>query len=88
MHATRTTTTSIATLAVAALMLILPAAPIHAQDDRASLEQQLAAQQARNEELRKRIADLERILATDVCTNPEAAAFVQEAPPSPPTSQN
>jgi cell division protein FtsB len=58
-------------LAGAALALS-PAA--RAQDEKKSLEQQLQEQQARNEALRQRIAELEKILATDVCTNPEAAA--------------
>lgn len=46
--------------------------------EKASLEQQLAEQQARNEALRQRIAKLEEVLATDVCTNPEAAAVLQQ----------
>lgn len=47
-------------------------------EQKASLEQQLAEQQARNEALRQRIAKLEEVLATDVCTNPEAAAVLQQ----------
>lgn len=47
-------------------------------EQKASLEQQLAEQQARNDELRQRIAKLEEVLATDVCTNPEAAAVLQQ----------
>jgi len=60
--------------ALAGAALALSPAAARAQDEKKSLEQQLQEQQARNEALRQRIAELEKILATDVCTNPEAAA--------------
>jgi hypothetical protein len=44
---------------------------------REELQSQLNAQNARNEALRQRIARLEAVLKTDVCTNPEAAALLQ-----------
>lgn len=54
------------------------------QEDKQPLEQQLLDQQAKNEALRQRVAELEKILATDVCNNPEAAAVVERgaAPPA------
>ena len=50
-----------------------------AQEERLGLEQQLQEQQAKNEALRARIAELEKLLATDVCNNPEAATAIQES---------
>lgn len=57
--------------------------------EKASLEQQLAEQQARNEALRQRITKLEQVLSTDVCNNPEAAAILKEsvAPAQPTQTQ-
>jgi hypothetical protein len=48
-----------------------------AQEERISLEQRLEDQKAKNDALRARIAELERILATDVCNNPAAATLIQ-----------
>ena len=50
-----------------------------AQEERLSLEQQLQEQTAKNDALRARIAELEKLLTTDVCNNPEAAAAIQES---------
>lgn len=57
--------------------------PVLAQeqtDQAASLEEQLAAQQAKNEALQRRIASLEAVLKTDVCQNPEAQKLVDGDP--------
>lgn len=48
-------------------------------DESAPLKEQLATQQAENEQLRRRIAALEEVLQTDVCKNPEAAKLLREA---------
>jgi hypothetical protein len=50
-----------------------------AQEARLGLEQQLQEQKAKNDALRARIAELEKLLATDVCNNPEAAAAIRES---------
>lgn len=44
---------------------------------REALQQQLDAQNARNDQLRQRIAKLEEVLKTDVCNNPEAEALLK-----------
>lgn len=44
---------------------------------REALQQQLDAQNARNDQLRQRIAKLEEVLKTDVCSNPEAEALLK-----------
>jgi hypothetical protein len=48
-----------------------------AAPSREALQQQLDAQNAKNEALRQRIAKLEEILKTDVCNNPEAEALLK-----------
>ena len=51
---------------------------------REALQQQLDAQNAKNDALRARIAKLEEILKTDVCNNHDAEALLkaeQQAPP-------
>ena len=68
--------------AVIAIGFLTPVTPTHAQsgsEDSASLEQQLAAQQGKNQELQRRIAALEEVLKTDVCRNPEAAKALRDA---------
>ena len=62
--------------------LVAMAAPTFAQpmsDESASLEEKLAEQQAKNQDLRRRIAALEEVLKTDVCRNPEAAKALRDA---------
>ncbi len=54
-----------------------PAQPPAAAPTREALQQQLDAQNAKNEALRQRIAKLEEMLKTDVCTNPEAEALLK-----------
>lgn len=76
------------TLAVSLAALIPLGFPsAWAQEEKKPLEQQLQEQQAKNEALRQRIAELEKILATDVCNNPEAAALAERgaATPAPAT---
>ena len=51
-----------------------PAASPAPAPSREALQQQLDAQNAKNEQLRQRIAKLEEVLKTDVCNNPEAEA--------------
>jgi cell division protein FtsB len=68
-------TASVASLAV---LLGLAVAPVAAQESREQLEQQLKEQQAKNEALKERIAKLEAVLKTDVCTNPEAEAILNQ----------
>jgi cell division protein FtsB len=61
-----------------------PAPTTAAAPTREALQQQLDAQNAKNEALRQRIAKLEDMLKTDVCNNPEAEALLkaeQQAPP-------
>jgi hypothetical protein len=53
------------------------ATPPAAAPSREALQQQLDAQNARNEALRQRIAKLEEMLKTDVCNNPEAEALLK-----------
>ncbi|MFO1153252.1 MAG: hypothetical protein U1E42_06255 [Rhodospirillales bacterium] len=54
-----------------------PSAPAATAPSREALQQQLDAQNARNETLRQRIAKLEEMLKTDVCNNPEAEALLK-----------
>ena len=51
--------------------------PAPAAPTREALQQQLDAQNAKNEQLRQRIAKLEEVLKTDVCNNPEAEALLK-----------
>ena len=51
---------------------------------REELQQQLDAQNAKNETLRQHIAKLEAVLKTDVCNNPEAEALLKAEQQSPP----
>lgn len=46
------------------------------------LEQQLKEQESLNAALKDRIAKLEAVLKTDVCTNPEAEALLNAPPPA------
>ncbi len=56
----------------------VPTAPAPAAaPSREALQQQLDAQNAKNEALRQRIAKLEEMLKTDVCNNPEAEALLK-----------
>ncbi len=67
-----------AVLASGFLCLVsLPAQTQTSPELATSLEEQLAAQQAKNETLRRRIAALEEVLKTDVCKNPDAAKLLQ-----------
>lgn len=54
-----------------------PAASPGPAPSREALQQQLEAQNAKNEQLRQRIAKLEEVLKTDVCNNPEAEALLK-----------
>lgn len=49
---------------------------------REHLEQQLKQQESLNAALKDRIAKLEAVLKTDVCTNPEAEALLNAPPPA------
>lgn len=49
---------------------------------REALEQQLKEQESLNAALKERIAKLEAVLKTDVCTNPEAEALLNAPPPA------
>ena len=51
---------------------------------REALQQQLDAQNAKNDALRARIAKLEEMLKTDVCNNPEAEALLKAEQQTPP----
>lgn len=69
--------------------LLLGAAAAHASGARAAetttreaLEQQLKEQEGLNAALKERIAKLEAVLKTDVCTNPEAEALLNAPPPA------
>lgn len=55
------------------------AGPAAAQETRQDLEQALKAQQAENEALSERIAQIEAMLKTDVCADPQAAEALLEA---------
>jgi len=69
----------ISALLVTGWLVMAPAALAQSPtEEAASLQEQLAAQQARNEELRRRIAALEEVLQTDVCKNPEAVKLLRE----------
>ena len=46
------------------------------------LEQQLKQQESLNAALKDRIAKLEAVLKTDVCTHPEAEALLHAPPPA------
>lgn len=48
----------------------------------AQLEQQLKEQESLNAALKDRIAKLEAVLKTDVCTNPEAEALLNAPSPA------
>lgn len=76
---------SLALAIVASLVAAITLAPAtsSAEEEKKTLEQQLQEQQARNDALRQRIAELEKILATDVCNNPEAAALVERGGSAP-----
>lgn len=83
MNETRSRFAPTLALSLAALASMVPTA--WAQQEKKPLEQQLQEQQAKNEALRQRITELEKILATDVCNNPDAAALVErDAPPTAP----
>jgi cell division protein FtsB len=61
-----------------------PAPTTAAAPTREALQQQLDAQNAKNDALRARIAKLEEMLKTDVCNNPEAEALLKAEQQSPP----
>ena len=61
-----------------------PAPTTAAAPTREALQQQLDAQNAKNDALRARIAKLEEILKTDVCNNPEAEALLKAEQQTPP----
>ena len=61
-----------------------PAPTTAAAPTREALQQQLDAQNAKNDALRARIAKLEEMLKTDVCNNPEAEALLKAEQQTPP----
>lgn len=70
------------TALLAAMMGIvsLAALPHHgfAEDSREALEQQLKAQQARNDALKQQVSKLEALLSGDVCKDPAAVEAAQK----------
>ncbi|MBL8667292.1 MAG: hypothetical protein JNM48_07515 [Rhodospirillales bacterium] len=69
--------TAMALLVLTGMGAAQTASPASATPTREELQKQLDAQNARNEELRQRIAKLEAVLKTDVCNNPEAEALLK-----------
>ena len=76
--------TAVALLAFTGMGAAQTAPPASATPTREELQKQLDAQNARNEELRQRIARLEAVLKTDVCNNPEAEALLKAEKQAPP----
>ncbi|MDF9392544.1 MULTISPECIES: hypothetical protein [Methylococcus] len=48
-----------------------------AAEDAPSLQEQIERQRAENETLKAKIARIEQVLKTDVCSNPEAAKLLE-----------
>ncbi|UZR28946.1 hypothetical protein [Methylococcus mesophilus] len=57
-------------------MALLAGAGVAAQDG-PSLQEQIEKQKAENEALKAKIARIEQVLKTDVCSNPEAAKLLE-----------
>lgn len=72
-------------VAAGALALWLAPGLIPAQEAK-TVQQQLEEQKAGNEALRARIANLEAVLKSDVCANPEAAKLLGEEGAAPPAA--
>ncbi|MGI2323997.1 MULTISPECIES: hypothetical protein [unclassified Methylococcus] len=57
-------------------MALLAGTGVAAQDG-PSLQEQIEKQKAENEALKAKIARIEQVLKTDVCSNPEAARLLE-----------
>ncbi len=76
----RMLTRNVRIVAIVAMASWLASVPICAQEA-PSVQEQLVEQKAKNDVLRARIAKLEEVLKSEVCTNPEAEKLIDETTP-------
>lgn len=67
-------------------MALFAGAGVAAQDG-PSLQEQIEKQKAENEALKAKIARIEQVLKTDVCSNPEAAKLLESGEAVDPSPQ-